>query len=420
MLTLRVISSGSAAAQSEIAWIPPAPLALPDRSASVITIDAQAAALTRRDQVLLLWECRRALRPGGTLHCTGREADSALASLAPWAELVGLVELPAGGTVHGWSKRAPPQGKRPLVSILIPTANPRYFLQCLDSALAQSYPNIEIVVCDDCDSDDIARLAASRAGRRGLQYHKNTPRLHARKNYARLLELAQGEYIKYLNDDDLLAPQCVASMVDAFERIPDVTLVTSHRWRIDERSQVIADMPATLPVVGRDSVIEGLSLANAVIMHGLNFIGEPSTMMFRRSDFAPRPRLDGERPFHFNGEEVTGAIDYAMFSRMLVQGNAVFLKKRLSSFRKHGEQAQARPEVVGRSVDGIRGLQRMWIELGLFRRFPPHVLNCQPLSRSEAQASLWQPEVARSLPAPPLPVDEAIRQWRATAKHPFE
>ena len=88
--------------------------------------------------------------------------------------------------------------------------------------------------------------------------------------------------------------------------------------------------------------------------------------------------MDGAGPFHFNGEEVRGAIDLAMWSRLLVQGNAVFLRDRLSRFRIHGEQAQARPDVVDRSIAGIRALQRQWVELGLFQSLPPHLLRVQP------------------------------------------
>jgi len=410
---------GGVAAPEVLDWQPLDPPLLPERSASEILLGDEAGELGVRDQVQLLIDCRRLLRPGGVLRCDGPLAQQTFERLARWAEFVGLVAAATDGAA-AWKKRAPSSIEQPLVSILMPAANPRYFLEALDSALAQSYANIEIIVSDDSEGDEIARLLASRSGRRAIQHVRNVPRLRARKNYAQCLRLARGEYVKFLNDDDLLAPQCVANMVDAFRRIPDLTLVTSHRWRINDSSQVIADMPATRPAVGQDCVIDGVSLLNAVVMHGLNFIGEPSTMMFRRSDFAARPRLDDDRPFHFNGEEVLGAVDYAMFSRLLVQGNAVFFKKRLSSFRSHGEQAQAKREVVDRSVEGIRGLQRAWIELGLFRRFPPHVLKCQPFGRSESQSHLWRPELTRNLPSPPVSVDESIRQWRATAPHPFE
>lgn len=392
----------------------------PDRSAVAIRFAEDAANLSTRDRVALLGDCRRLLRPGGRVYCCGIKAREIFEQLAPWAELMGLTALPAGEAAPGWSKRQPLPVAEPLVSILMPAFNPRFFGAALDSALAQTWPHKEIIVSDDSEGDEIAAIVATRSGRGKIQLVQNRPRLRARKNYAHCVQLAKGEYIKFLNDDDLLAPQCVATMVEAFQKIPDLVLATSHRWRINESSQAVGDIPATRPVFGQDLVIEGVSLANAAIMHGLNFIGEPSTMMFRRSDFSRRPLLDDDRPFHFNGAEVVGAVDYAMWSRVLVQGNAVFFKKRLSSFRSHGEQAQARPDVVERSIEGIRGLQKMWIELGLFRRWPPHLVAAQPLDRAAALATPWRVEQPRSLSAPAIGAEEAIRQWRATAKHPFE
>jgi hypothetical protein len=71
-----------------------------------------------------------------------------------------------------------------------------------------------------------------------------------------------------------------------------------------------------------------------------------------------------------------GIIDLATWARLLVQGNAAVFNARLSNFRRHGEQAQADSDVVARNIEGIRGLQREWIRLGLFRWFPPHLLYC--------------------------------------------
>ena len=58
-------------------------------------------------------------------------------------------------------------------------------------------------------------------------------------------ENARGEFVKFLCDDDLLAPPCVATLLDVFRRAPDVTLATSYRRRIDEHGRRLADQPAT-------------------------------------------------------------------------------------------------------------------------------------------------------------------------------
>jgi glycosyltransferase involved in cell wall biosynthesis len=410
----------SARSDAQAPFEPGGNLPFDDRSVESVCLGDAVTTLSVRDQIQLLMQCRRVSLPGGAVLCAEDDGAATYAVLARWAELVGLVDLAAPRTGQGWQKRAASTDTSPLVSILIPSSNPRYFLECLDSAIAQTYQRTEIIICDDCESDAITRLVASRTGQATIQYVKNPARLRGRANFEKCLSLARGEYIKFLNDDDVLEPECVATLLGAFLQIPDLVLATSHRLRINSASQVIDDMPATRPAVNRDLVIDGVTLANAIIMYGMNFIGEPSTAMFRRRDFEKRPRLDAEHPFHFNGEQVRGAVDLAMWSRLLVQGNAAFFRKRLSRFRIHAEQAQARPNVVALSIAGTRGLQRQWIDLGLFRRYPPHLLLCQPLTRSEAEANDWRAEAVRSLRSPPLPPEVAIRVWRATRRHAFE
>jgi hypothetical protein len=390
-----------------------------DRSLSAVRLGDAVASLSVRDRVQLLAECRRVLAPGAHLSLPESAAASAYAALAHPAELVGFVALPAAAGV-GWAKRAWDAERTPLVSILIPSSNPRYFRECLDSAIAQTYRPIEIVVGDDFEGDAVRAEAEARGEAAPIRYVKNPVRLGARGNYENLLELARGDYVKFLNDDDVLEAECVRTLLGAFLEVPDLTLATSHRLRIDAASRVVEDLPATRPAVPCDVIVDGVSLANAVIMHGLNFIGEPSTALFRRRDFARRPHVDRGGPYHFDGEEVRGAIDLAMWSRLLVQGNAAFFHARLSRFRSHGEQKQAQPDVVARSIAGIRGLQRKWIELGLFRRLPPHLLLVQPFPRAQAQADEWWLEPVRSLPPAAMSPDAALHAWRSTQRHAFD
>ncbi|MET0346102.1 MAG: glycosyltransferase family 2 protein [Casimicrobiaceae bacterium] len=379
------------------------------------------ATLSVRDRVQLLLECRRVLSPGGSLLLTEPGARETRAALARWAALVGLIPLSADAPSPGWHAQPRDPDPAPLVSIVIPSSNPRYFAECIDSAIAQTWRPIEIVVSDDSDADAIGALVHARAGRADIRYVKNPVRLKTRANYEQCVELARGEYIKFLNDDDVLEADCVATLVDAFVRVPGLTLATSTRRRIDGDSRPLPDMPATRPAVDRDLVVGGVSLANATIMHGLNFIGEPSTALIRKRDFALRPDIDDDHRFSFNGEEVRGAVDFAMWSRVLVQGNAAFFARRLSRFRSHGEQAQANAEVVQRSIVGIRALQRHWIELGLFRRWPPHLLQARDFEAAASSAGApWRLTPVLSVPLPAIAPGEAVTAWRATKHHAFE
>lgn len=410
----------SARADADVAPEPGGELPFEDRAVRSIALGDDAGSLVFRDQVQLLSECRRVLAPGGSLTLVEPRAVDVHAALARCASMVGLYDAPRASAGSGWVKPVASTDTRPLVSILVPAYNPRYFRESLASAMAQTYRNVEIIICDDSEGDAIPAIVESFATQASIRYFKNPVRLRARRNYEKCLSLARGEYIKFLNDDDVLESACVEVMLDAFLRVPDLTLATSHRWRIDASSTVIEDLPATLPVVDRDLVIEGVSLANAIIMYGLNFAGEPSTALFRKRDLESKSALDDPRPFQFNGEEVRGAIDLAIWSRLLVQGNAAFFDARLSRFRSHSEQEQARPDVVEKSIAGIRGLQREWIKSGLFRRYPPHLLLCQTLEDAKADSKDWSLVPLRTVVASKKSPEEEVSAWRTTERHAFD
>ena len=315
-------------------------------------------------QLKLLLECRRSLVPRGTLAVDGArcyQLSAASAALAGFEARHGCFVKP-DRCVRG----------EPLVSIAIPAYNARFFGACLESALAQTYRNIEVVVCDDSPGQEIETLVRERAHGAAVRYERNVARLGPRGNFIRCLERSEGEFVKLLCDDDALAPQCVARQVDAFRQAPDIALATSRRRRIDAAGRALPDQPATVPIVGGDNLIEGRTLANAMVMAGLNSVGEPSTVLFRRADLAP-PGY-----FGFAGAEGHGIIDMATWTALLLKGDAVYLRDALSSFRIHAGQRQHDPAKARRNIQSIRELQAAWLGFALHEGLEPDRLRVKP------------------------------------------
>lgn len=71
----------------------------------------------------------------------------------------------------------------PRVSLLIPAYSPRFFEKCLESAIAQTYENMEIIVCDDSSGPEIEEIAGRLGRIRPLRYERNPTRLKGRGNY---------------------------------------------------------------------------------------------------------------------------------------------------------------------------------------------------------------------------------------------
>lgn len=392
-----------------------------DAAVGVMTLGDFVEHLPFETLLYSLMECRRVLRPGGLLAVvahnhvgplirsgagaldpTARDAASE-ASIAGSAALIGLelasvrnLSPQSAAVAAAWRIDAcrcggiaftKPERRvlgNPLVSIAIPAYNPRFFAACLDSAIAQTYDNLEIVVCDDSAGSEIERIVLGRACRRPIRYERNLVRLRPRGNFVRCFSQAEGEFVKFLCDDDLLAPTCVERLLDAFRGAPDIALATSHRVRIDANGCRLGEQPATQPIVAADTVIAGYTLANAMLMVGLNTIGEPSTALFRKADFMGEAR----DTFGFRGTAGHGIIDMVMWTALLLKGNAVYLRDSLSAFRIHPEQRQNDPSQRQRNIESIRSLQAEWLALKLFDRVPPHLLLAKPFPPCDSDWAL--------------------------------
>jgi glycosyltransferase involved in cell wall biosynthesis len=117
----------------------------------------------------------------------------------------------------------------PLVSILIPAFNAQEWIaDTLHSAIAQTWERKEIIVVDDGSTDQT--LAIMR------QYESNSLRLVAQMNQGaaaarnKAFSLSQGEYIQWLDADDLLAPNKIVRQMEALDHCPSKRTLLSSAW----------------------------------------------------------------------------------------------------------------------------------------------------------------------------------------------
>ena len=111
-----------------------------------------------------------------------------------------------------------------LVSIVIPTYNARAFLpDALESALAQTYTNCEIIIIDDGSTDGTGDLVAECYGERVRYVFQANGGASDARNHG--LRVARGELVQLLDADDVLHPEKVARGVAIFEQQPETVLV---------------------------------------------------------------------------------------------------------------------------------------------------------------------------------------------------
>ncbi len=126
-------------------------------------------------------------------------------------------------------------------SILIPAYKDLYLKECLDSILAQTYTNFELIIANDCSPYNIESIVKQYSDNR-IKYYINEKRYGAVdlvKNWNNCLSHATGDYVICMGDDDKLLPNCLSDYIKLMKRYPNLDLYHMRTQIIDEKSNII-------------------------------------------------------------------------------------------------------------------------------------------------------------------------------------
>lgn len=259
-----------------------------------------------------------------------------------------------------------------LVSILIPTYNrPEYFRQALESALAQDYSNIEILVGDDSPNDSVENVmkdyleSPQKFPIRYFHHEKPT----GGKGYGNmtfLLNHANGEYVNFLFSDDLFEPKKISTMIQFFEEFKDgskVAFVSSSRKLIDQDGKILSVIRDFSVQKEEVEVISGESFGRECLKGCGNCAGEPTTNLIRRKDLwnPAANRFEVGRFFDFHSISMP---DFGTWLGLAAMTDriCVFLREPLSSFRRHEFQNTTDVSIrVGMALDFSTLISTAWI-----------------------------------------------------------
>jgi glycosyltransferase involved in cell wall biosynthesis len=148
------------------------------------------------------------------------------------------------------------------VSVIITCYNQAHFLdEAIDSVLAQTYRNFEIIVIDDGSTDETPEIANRYTQ---VHYIKQTNQgLAAARNTG--IRASQSRYLVFLDADDRLLPDALGAGLRCIEKHPDCAFVSGGHRRIDEAGRVIK--APTPPYIEKDHYVAFLR-GNYVGMHG--------------------------------------------------------------------------------------------------------------------------------------------------------
>ena len=230
------------------------------------------------------------------------------------------------------------------VSICIPTYNGEKYLQeALDSINHQNFRDFEVVISDDASSDDTLKIVENFKNKVDFPVHiyEHKP-CGIGANWNNSIRHANGEYIKFLFQDDVLEPICLEKMQKVLDENPKVGLVASKReFIIDKVNNEATQKWLSKYQDLQKNILENKKsqlITKKIFKHKdfintpKNKIGEPSVVMFRRS------LVDKIGVFDENLKQI---LDYEYWYRVLKKYHIYIINETLVKFRLHNMQATA-------------------------------------------------------------------------------
>ncbi|WP_434698628.1 glycosyltransferase [Pseudomonas sp. D1-1] len=274
----------------------------------------------------------------------------------------------------------------PLVSIVIPAYNPRFFDQALLSALAQTYENIEIIVCDDSPGDEIRHIVTSfTEPAHPVRYLKNSQRLGLQGNLLRCVEEAQGEFIKVLCDDDRLFAPSIAMQAQALVDHADVSVVFALRLLCDAGNFILPPRVDNCRFSPNDALLKGDDMLAIFESTPTNFIGNFSSALMRRADV-----LELLPALIQDGAGFVAVLDFALFVCLMRRGNLIALNTVLSVERLYPERLSKTPEMLKAAKTEWEWLAQMLVARSGEAAPASGWVRCIDLNKITEQPHAWQ------------------------------
>jgi len=231
----------------------------------------------------------------------------------------------------------------PLVSIVITSYNrAKWIGQCIESAMAQDYANLEIVICDDGSTDNSDQIIKKYLHDPRIKYTRNAVNIGMIKNFNKVFfELAKGKYVTQIGSDDyLIHPQFISKAVNLIRKYENISMIFAKATMINEETK------ETLPSFDSRYDIE-FKTGHELFM---NFPKYPY--------YTAGGVLYSLDHLTANDINFTGRItaDIEMNLQLMLCGNVGFINEVVYVIRQHGANASG-------SVKTAKDLEYSYIEL---------------------------------------------------------
>lgn len=220
----------------------------------------------------------------------------------------------------------------PLVSICVPAYNAgRWIKQALESAFAQTYASLEVIVSDNASTDDTFEVVRSFHDER-LRVTRSSHTVSAVANQNHVLRSSRGAYVKFLHADDYLHATCVEKMLGIALEDPKIGLVFAPRDVVAED----APDPGWEEIYGRphlgferlERINDGHELFDQLLASrfAANWLGEPSAVLVTRNAL---------QTVGLMSERLRQICDLDLWARIMLRYRVGFIDEVLSVYRHH-------------------------------------------------------------------------------------
>jgi glycosyltransferase involved in cell wall biosynthesis len=211
------------------------------------------------------------------------------------------------------------------VTIGIPTYNQAAYIEkAVQSALAQTYPFIEVIVADDCSTDNTKDLLDKYCADPRFLYKRNETNLGRVGNYRNLLyNLASGDwYINADGDDYLKDNNFIAHAVEIIKANKNVVAVVADCERYDDTKKT--------------SIIYTSNYKDKEIIDGINFLHSIAAQQAQTTHLTTLYNRKKAIQIDFYRLNILSS-DFESIYRLLLHGSVIYLKSVVAVWRKHGE-----------------------------------------------------------------------------------
>jgi glycosyltransferase involved in cell wall biosynthesis len=305
------------------------------------------------------------------------------------------------------AKRCPQPSPRhapgdPLITIAIPTRNRAKLLQdCVASALAQTYRNIEVLVSDNASTDETAAILDAIADKR-LRVIRNDENIGMVRNFARCVEKASGDYLVLIADDNILDRGFLEKCVRLVRQEPGIPIVLSL-FEVHVLNEFADNETRRIPAVASKKLATG-------IWDGTEILDEYLTGRLSSQLLSSIIRTDILRRNGYSTHPCAG--DEATWIPVLLEGRAGLVNERCATYLVHEGSQSAAFSADSRFMDLCAVMQEISLAASQLQDPVKRMKIQQLASRYVAHQAMITLVIYRRSGASLADIVRKVRKWR--------